>query len=91
LKVLAKGQSEMNDIDCLRLKQNYAWWLFLGMQVTYKEFEQSAKSLILHHFNNHSKWGSWCIHREKSKADLQKLKKYRCKEKNAKLFLQCQD
>ena len=30
LKLMGKGKSEMNDIDCLRLKHNYAWWLFTG-------------------------------------------------------------
>ncbi len=91
LKALSKNKSEMNDIDCLRLKRNYAWWLFSGVQLTYDEFKQSAESPILHHFNDHSVCGTWCIHRDKSQAELQKLKKYRCKKMNAKLFEQCQE
>jgi hypothetical protein len=34
-KNVAMGQIEMNDIDCLRLKRNYAWWLFSGVNLTY--------------------------------------------------------
>jgi hypothetical protein len=35
LKNIAKGQSEMNDIDFLGLKRNYAWWIFPGANLTY--------------------------------------------------------
>jgi hypothetical protein len=61
------------------------------VKLTYKEFKQSAESPILRHFNDHLVCGTWCIHRDKSQADLQKLKKYCCKEMNAKLFQQCQE
>ncbi len=67
-------KNEMNAIDCLRLKQNYSWWLFSAVKLTYEEFKQSAESPILHHFNDHSVCGTWCIHRDKSQADLPKLK-----------------
>jgi hypothetical protein len=81
----------MNDIDCLRLKCNYAWWLFSSVNLTYAQFKQSAKSLILHHFNDHSLFGMWCKHTMKSEDELIKLKKYRYKEKNAKIYLQCEE
>jgi hypothetical protein len=45
---------------------------------------------ILHHFNNHSLLcGTWCHHRKKDEEELAKLKKYRCKTANNKLYLQC--
>jgi hypothetical protein len=91
LKTLGVGKSEMNAIDCLRLKRNYAWWLFTGTKLTFEEFRNQAKSPILHHFNDHSQCGTWCQHTKKSKDELRKLKKYRCKERNAKLYLQCDE
>jgi hypothetical protein len=48
LKNTTMGQSEMNDINFLRLKRNCAWWIFSGVNLTYKEFEQSAGILMLH-------------------------------------------
>jgi hypothetical protein len=64
---------------------------FSGVNLTYEEFEQSAKIPILHHFNDHSKCGSWCKHREKSDTELKKLKEDCCKKNNAKLYLLCQE
>jgi hypothetical protein len=81
----------MNDIDCLRLKRNYAWWLFSGVSLTFEQFQHSAPSPVLHHFNDHSRCGTWCKHTTKSEDELKKLKKYRCKEANAKLYVQCQE
>jgi hypothetical protein len=49
----------------------------------------SAKSPVDHHFNDHSTCGTWCKHTDKSELELKKLKKYRCKQKNAKLYLLC--
>ncbi len=91
LKKVGKKTSEMNDVDCLRLKRNFAWWLFTGRKLTFLEFQQSAESPVLHHFNNHSKCGTWCKHRSKSEAELKQLKKYRCMENNKKLYLQCME
>jgi hypothetical protein len=84
LKKAAKKTSEMNGVDALRLKRNYAWWLFSGVNLTYAEFKQSAKSPVLHHFNDHSHCGTWCKHTEKSEEELRQLKKYRCKKQNEK-------
>jgi hypothetical protein len=42
LKPLAKSKSEMNNVDCLRLKRNYAWWIFTGSSLTYEQFKDSA-------------------------------------------------
>jgi hypothetical protein len=56
----------MNDVDCLRLKRNYAWWIFTGASLTFEEFENSALSPVLHHFNDHSQCGTWCHHRNPS-------------------------
>ncbi len=81
----------MSVVDCLRMKRNYAWWLFSGRNLTYHEFQQSAKCPVLHHFNDHSTCGSWCQHSEKGETELSQLKKYRCKEKDAKLYLQCME
>jgi hypothetical protein len=89
LKKVGIATSEMNGIDCLKLKQNYAWWLSSNTKLPYEEFKDSARSPILHHFNDHSKCGTWCKHTKKNAVELKKLKKYQCKEKNAKLYLQC--
>jgi hypothetical protein len=79
----------MNNVDCLCPKRNYAWWIFTGASLTFKKFQNSAMSPVLHHFNDHSKWGTWCHHRNKDEEELAKLQKYRCKTKNNKLYLQC--
>jgi hypothetical protein len=89
LKKGGKKKSEITIVDCLRLKRNYAWWLFSGRELTFENFEQSAKSPVLHHFNDHSTCGTWCKHTDKSELELKKLKKYRCKEKNAQLYVLC--
>ncbi len=89
LKNVSRKESEMNDVDCLHLKRNFAWWIFSGIGLTYLEFKNSAMSPVLHHFNDHSQCGTWCRHRNKSKEELDQLEKYRCKEKNKKLYLQC--
>jgi hypothetical protein len=39
-------------------------------------------SPVLHHFNDHSKCGTWCHCRNKDEKELSKLKKYRCKKAN---------
>ncbi len=87
LKTAGKKKSEINVVDCLRLKRNYAWWLFSGRTQTFDEFQLSCKSPVLHHFNDHSTCGTWCKHRGKSESDLAQLKKYRSKENNKELYL----
>jgi hypothetical protein len=74
-------------IDCLQLKRNYAWWLFSGRTQTFEDFQLSCKSPVLHHFNGHSTCGTWCKYRGKSESELAKLKKYRNKQVNKKLYL----
>jgi hypothetical protein len=91
LNNVSKNESEMTDIDCLRLKCNYAWWLFSGIKLTYDEFKQSAASPVYHHFNDHSQCSTWWKHNPKTEDELSKLKKYRCKVKNSKLFEQCEE
>jgi hypothetical protein len=91
LKTVGKAKGEMNGIDCLRLKRNYAWWLFTGTKLTFEEFRDSYKSPVLHHFNDHLTCRTWCCHTKKSVGELKELTKYQCKEKNAKLYLQCEE
>jgi hypothetical protein len=89
LKPLAKSKSEMNDVDCLRLQRNYAWWIFTGSSMLYEDFKDSSLCPVLHHFNDHLKCGTWCHHRDKDTEELAKLTKYRCKKANNQLYLQC--
>jgi hypothetical protein len=89
LKAAGKKRSVMNVVDCLRLKRNYAWWLFSGRRLSFTELKKSSKSPVLHHFNYHTTCGMWCKHREKSEIELNELKKYRCKVKNNQLYLFC--
>jgi hypothetical protein len=51
LKNVPKGQSEMNNIDCLRLKRNYAWWLFSGVNLTYANFKYDTTIHLPVHMN----------------------------------------
>jgi hypothetical protein len=82
LKKGGKKKSNTNVMDCLQLKRNYAWWLFSGRKLTFDEFKRSCKSPVLHHFNGHTICGTWCKHTKKSEVELEKLLKYRCKQKN---------
>jgi hypothetical protein len=59
LKQGGKRKSTMNIVDCLRLKRNYAWWLFSGRTLTFDEFKRSCRSPVLHHFNDHSTCGTF--------------------------------
>jgi hypothetical protein len=86
-----KKTGEISLVDCLRLKRNYAWWLFSGRKLIYDEFKRTSKSPVLHHFNNHSTCGSWCKHTKKCEEELKTLKKYRSKETNAGLYLLCSE
>jgi hypothetical protein len=69
-----KVKSEINAVDCLQLKQNYAWWLFSGKSLSFEDFQLSCRSPILHHFNDHSTCGTSCKHRGKSESELVKFK-----------------
>jgi hypothetical protein len=62
----------MNNVDCLRLKPNYAWWLFSGVNITHDKFKESVRSPILHHFNDHLKRGTWCKCTTKGELKLKK-------------------
>jgi hypothetical protein len=86
-----KKKTEMNVVDCLQLKRNFAWWLFSGRNQTYEEFKTSSRSPVLHRFNDHSTCGTWCKHTMKSEKKLKKLKKYRSKHTNLKLYLKCME
>jgi hypothetical protein len=87
LKNGGKKKSEINVVDCLPLKRNYAWWLFSGRTQMFEEFKLSCKSPVLHNLNDHSTCGTWCKHRGKTESELAKLKKYRNKEVNKELYL----
>jgi hypothetical protein len=90
LKSDGKKKSDITVIDCMRLKRNYAWWLFSGRRLSFEEYEESSKSPVLHHFNDHStSCGSWCQHRGKSETELEQLGNYRSKTKNATMYLLC--
>jgi hypothetical protein len=91
LKAEGKKRSVLNVVDCLRLKRSYAWWLFSGRRLSFMEFKKSAKSPVLHQFNDHTTCGTWCKHREKGEKELKELNKYRCKVKNDKLYLFCSE
>jgi hypothetical protein len=59
------------------------------LQVAVNLLKMGIACPILHHFNNHSLCGTWYHHRKKDEEELAKLKKYRCKTANNKLYLQC--
>jgi hypothetical protein len=86
-----KKKTEINVVDCLRLKRNFAWWLFPGRNQTYEEFKGSSRSPVLHHFNDHSTCGSWCKHTMNCEMELKKLTKYRSKHANKKLYQECME
>jgi hypothetical protein len=89
MKNMGAKRSPMTEMDALRLKRNFAWWLFSGASLTYDEFSDAAMSPVLHHFNDHSKCGTWCRHKNKSAEQLSHLDKYRNKEKDSFLYSQC--
>jgi hypothetical protein len=45
LKNPGKKLSLMNDIDCLHLKRNFAWWLFSGIQLSFEDYKESVMGL----------------------------------------------
>ena len=64
----AKKDSTMTKVDCLRLKRNFAWWLFTSRHDTLEEFKNAGMAVVEHHFNNHQYCGEWCPHQCKNDA-----------------------
>ena len=81
-----KAESQMTKVDCLRLKRNFAWWLFTCQTDSLDEMRKSGYAVVYHHFNNHSHCGVWCPHKDKPKEDLDKLLRYRNVTSDKKLF-----
>ena len=80
----------MNKIDCLRLKRNFAWWLFTASHTDIVDFGKSGLAVVEHHFNNHEFCGEWCPHK-KNKDDIERLTKYRSKTSTKPLYDKCME
>jgi hypothetical protein len=78
-------------VTCRRqLKRNLSYAIRINCGADSVEtLKNAVKSVLEHHFGNHSMCGDWCIFRGLEGEELEEAKvKYRCKEKNNKFYLQ---
>jgi hypothetical protein len=80
-------------VDAYRLKRNFAYWLMCYHKESFEIFQEKAKAVVEHHFNDHSYCdASWCSMKKGSdeKTATGNLK-YRCKDKYKLLYKQVSD
>jgi hypothetical protein len=80
--------SEATIVDALRIKK---YWGYMIKQNRKKELEELvilSEAVVDHHFNCHDFCGDWC---PVKKGKPVKEGKYRCKQKNKKLYQQIKD
>jgi hypothetical protein len=79
----------MSDMDVMRLGKNYGYMIRGLKRLPEEKFLDAGKAVVEHHYdNNHQYCGKWCPRR--ALTDHQKNlseRYYRCKQKDAKLFV----
>ena len=86
---LPKGISEATSTDGERMKRNMGYAIHQNKKKTLEQMRQAMTAVLEHHFNNHEHCGEWCpAVYWKDNEKVSKALKYRCKEKNKKLYEQ---
>jgi hypothetical protein len=84
----ADDKLTMTRMDSTRIGKNFGYMARTLQHRDVSEFVDAAKAVLEHHFDNHEYCGDWC--RRKTETEEQKskgIKYYRCKEKDAKLYV----
>jgi hypothetical protein len=80
-KAISKG---INKVDCIKLQCNFGYMVKQLKDSPESEWENKAKAVLEHHFDNHDFCGSWCKRKTKSAEDRDAERRlpgkfYRCK------------
>ena len=83
-----KGEDlTMTEMDAYRIKRNYGYMVRSIPKLNENQFEEAARAVVQHHFDNHLFCGDWCRRKELSDAQRKASGKYyRCKTKDAELY-----
>jgi hypothetical protein len=77
----------MTRMDTTRLAKNFGYMARTLRDRPETEYVEAASACLEHHFDNHEYCGSWCKRKlESDEMKQSKVKYYRCKEKDAKLY-----
>jgi hypothetical protein len=78
----------MTRMDSTRLGKNFAYMARTLKDRPIDEFVNAGKAVLEHHFDNHQYCGDWCKRKHESEEQRKRvIKYYRCKTKDAKLYV----
>jgi hypothetical protein len=76
----------LTHMDCTRIGKNFGYMARTLRSRPVDEFEDAAKAVLLHHFDDHTYCGAWCPRKLETQEQRDaKARYYRCKEKDADL------
>ena len=93
LALAPKKTSKCSKLDARRLQRNYAYMIHGNATKSFEELKIAAEAALEHHFDNHSKCGTWCKRKLALASEDHTLKlktdfKYRDKKKDCELYMQ---
>jgi hypothetical protein len=89
LAVAAKSESTMKKPDARRLQRNLSYAVHMNCDKSMEELKKGTKAALEHMFNNHEHCGLWCNYLPKTSAKKIACRwRYKCKERDAKLYKQ---
>ena len=81
----------MTGMDVQRINKNYGHFLKQMRKLNDEERESAGKAVLEHHFDNHEFCRAWCVRKRKTPEErLQSKAHYRCKTKDANLYVKLQ-
>jgi len=82
----------MTRMDATRIGKNFGYMARSLKDATAAEYVTKGQAVLEHHFDNHQHCGDWCPRKHNTPAQRDATKKYyRCKTKDAKLYVLLQD
>jgi hypothetical protein len=86
---LPEGVSEATSTDAERMKRNMGYAIHQNKKKDLDGMRKAMTAILEHHFNDHTFCGEWCRALFwKDDERVRQALKYRCKEKNSKLYEQ---
>jgi hypothetical protein len=77
----------MTRMDSTRIGKNFGYMARKLKQRPQEEFQDTAASVLEHHFDNHVHYGDWCKCKNETEEDRKRsVNYYCCKTKDAKLY-----
>ena len=82
----------MTKMDSSRIGKNFAYMIRSLPRLQEDQFEDAAKAVLEHHFDEHQYCGPWCKRKLLSATEKEAAGRYyRCKDKDAKLYVVLQE